>query len=74
MRNHSFCRKLLTVSQEQAKEKIGSENIKSCWAYYSKAADTYEFHGPDDFYYVCNHADCLWSAKSEGLDAYLDQL
>jgi len=72
MSGHEFCRILLRETMKTVRKHVSSEEIKKAWAYKTGFGD-FEFHGPEDFYaYSLHGADCLWSAKAEGWQKYLE--
>lgn len=66
--DHQFCRTLLADTMKDIRLVATPEQIKAAWAWLT--IDTYEFHGPDNFY-VVTKGDCLWSAKADGWEQWL---
>jgi len=71
---HSFCRKLLKATLEEVRKHLTPEQIKKAWAH-KHCMGKYEFHGPDGFFIgSVSGADCIWSAKAEGWQKWLEQI
>ena len=69
--NHEFCRHYLRRVMADVND--AGYRAKQAWAWKS-ATGVWEFHGPNDFYYICSHSDCSYSAKAEGWEKYLEHL
>lgn len=72
MSEHDFCRSLLTTTMQDVNPHTTVEQRKKSWGYVFDSLGSGEFHGPDDFYWHGN-ACCLWSARSNGWDAWLTE-
>lgn len=70
---HNFCRCYLDEVMLAVNENVPKDRIEQAYAF--KNSCGYEFHGPQGFYlFLGNKVDCLWAAKAEGWDAYLESL
>lgn len=72
--SHTFCRLMLKDIMNLVHGRVSPEDIKKSWVWKCKTSGTFEFHGPHNFYYVSSQADCLWSIKAEGWEAYIEML
>lgn len=70
---HTFCRRLLATVMEDVREAIPSSEIEKAWGYKCSWPNSVEFHGPDGFYWH-GQGCCVWHAKAQGWQAYLDHI
>jgi len=71
MSDHDFCRELLTATMILVREHTTVEQRRDAWAI--KVINQNEFHGPDGFYHH-SRSCCLWCARVDGWNAWLNQL
>jgi len=72
MNNHDFCRLLLSETRRELTTKQRKQLVGS-WSYrFSGMGDTADWHGPDDYYWHGN-ACCAYSARQQGINAWLDR-
>ena len=73
----SYCRSRLAETMQHIRTIVSAEDIKQAWVWkcpsLSYNGQHVEFHGPNNFHW---HDDgcCLWSARSDGWNAYLQHL
>ena len=69
--NHRFCRLLLHGTMCAVRTATTTQQRKDAWTYrFSLGFDSFEFHGPDDFYWH-GSACCKWHARSIGWEAWM---
>lgn len=69
---HDFCRLVLAGYMKDVRRVVPAEDIKKSWGYKYDWGDNVEFHGPDDFYWHGSGC-CVYQARSQGWDAFLQQ-
>jgi len=72
MSDHDFCRLLLKTTRddltsEQRKRLVGA------WSYRYNWCDNVEFHVPKDDFHWNGSADCAYDARTQGINAWLQQ-
>ena len=75
MSDHTFCRLLLKVTRadltaEQRKRLVGAWSYLYRW---SGAVDSGEYHIPNDNFYWHGSCCCAYYARSQGINAWLQQ-
>jgi hypothetical protein len=68
--NLAFCRTLLALTMATVKQHTTAEERKEAWVYHFSGGDSWEFHGPNKFYWY-GSADNAYDARSQGWSAYL---
>ena len=71
--NIAFSRQHLAVVHKDVRKAFPDikNPMKAAWVHHSRSLrDTWEFHGPEDFYY-CMSASNAYDARAKGWDAYL---
>lgn len=72
--NLAFCRRLLSLTLREVTPMTTVAERKSAWVYqHSGFRNSWEFHGPDDFYWD-GTADNAYHARARGWNAWLDHL
>ena len=71
----SFCRLRLGETMKAVRAVVSQDDVKKAWVWKSPGynGNHVEFHGPNDFHWS-DDGCCLWSARSDGWEAYLQHL
>lgn len=70
--NLAFCRLLLKMTMEVIKPLTTVAERKAAWVYHFER-DSWEFHGPDGFYWH-GSADNAYDARAQGWEAWRLQM
>lgn len=74
---HDFCREHYKDVMREVQKKVPKDVIKEAWAYVAPGISSGkrgEFHIKSKNFFWHDRVDCIWDAKAQGWQAYLDQL
>jgi len=73
---HTYCKILLKEVMKEVKKKVSKTTIKNAWAYSFGRCKEFQIDRcpelPNGFYWS-GRACCLWAAKAEGWQHFLDK-